>query len=337
MAQNQKTDTVRLQSMARAFISSTSLFAAIDLELFTAVANGASTPKAFAMHAGISELNADRLMTMCSANGLLEWHGDGYVNASDVQRYLVQGEPRYAGAWLTFMRPGYERWAKLTDFLKSEEPAQITPGSVVNMTVEKAREYHEATSSVGFGAGRRFVREVDLSGRSKLMDIGGGSGAYSIVAVEQHPQLHAVVFDLPAVVEVTREFIVRAGVSDRVSAQAGDFTRDDLPNGCDVAVMASNLPMYGREIIQSVIDKAFNALEPGGEMHLIGEMLDDDRMGPADAAIWGLAEALANSTGLAHTRSECVGYFENALFVDVQTHEFIPGVLARVSGRKPNG
>ena len=82
MAQNQKTDTVRLQSMARAFISSTSLFAAIDLELFTAVANGASTPKAFANRTGISELNADRLMTMCSANGLLEWHGDGYVNAS---------------------------------------------------------------------------------------------------------------------------------------------------------------------------------------------------------------------------------------------------------------
>ncbi|MDC0238367.1 hypothetical protein OAL49_07865, partial [Gammaproteobacteria bacterium] len=69
----------------------------------------------------------------------------------------------------------------------------------------------------------------------------------------------------------------------------------------------------------------------------VGEMLDDDRMGPADAAIWGLAEALANSTGHAHTRAECIGYFENAGFVKVQEHEFIPGVLARVSGIKSNG
>ena len=337
MSEKAKVDTVRLQSMARAFVSSASLFAAIDLGLFTAVANGASTPKAFATTAGISELNADRLMTMCSANGLLEWQDGGYINASDVQRYLVEGEQRYAGAWLTFMRPGFERWSKLTELLKNEEPARITPGSVIDMTVEKARDYHEATASVGFGAGRRFVRDVDLSDCSKMLDLGGGSGAYSIVAAEKYPQFTAVVFDLPAVVEVTREFIDRHGVGGQVTAQAGDSTRDDCPSESDGAGMASNLPMYGRSVIQSVIRKAFDSLEPGGEMHLVGEMLDDDRMGPADAAIWGLAEALANSTGHAHTRAECIGYFENAGFVDVQEHEFIPGVLARVSGIKSNG
>ena len=99
--------------------------------------------------------------------------------------------------------------------------------------------------------------------------------------------------------------------------------------------MASNLPMYGKEVIQTVIGKAFGVLEPGGEMHLVGEMLDDDKAGPTDAAIWGLAETLANSTGRAHTRAECVEYFETAGFTDVQVHEFIPGVLTRVVGTKP--
>jgi hypothetical protein len=69
-------------------------------------------------------------------------------------------------------------------------------------------------------------------------------------------------------------------------------------------------------------------------MHLIDEMLDDDRAGPTDAAIWGLLEALSNSTGTTHTRSECIGYLRDAGFVETADHEFIPGILVRVSGRK---
>ena len=81
--------------------------------------------------------------------------------------------------------------------------------------------------------------------------------------------------------------------------------------------MASNLPQYSRAIIAEVIQQTFDALESGGEMHLIGEMLDDDRTGPADAALWGLYETLANSTGITHTRADCVGYFEAAGFRDI--------------------
>lgn len=334
MAEN-KIDTVRLQNMSRAFITSASFFAAIDLELFTAVAEGCDTPARFAERTGISELNADRLMTMCGAAGLLQW-GDGrYRNADDVQRYLVKGEKTYAGAWLTFTRPGWDNWGNLTEKLRNPVPPRVI-GDYDEMTVDRARRYHQATASVGFGSGRRFARQVDLSGRKKMMDLGGGSGAYSIVAAQTYPDLQAVVFDLPPVVEVTQEFIDDHGVADRVSVQAGDFTKDDFPRGCDVAVMASNLPQYNREIIAEVIGKAFDALVPGGEMHLIGEMLDDSRDGPLDAAIWGLMEALSNSTGIAHTRAECVSYFEQAGFNDVAVHEFIPGVLARVSGTKPD-
>ncbi|MCH1522755.1 MAG: hypothetical protein L7T80_07995, partial [Arenicellales bacterium] len=95
------------------------------------------------------------------------------------------------------------------------------------------------------------------------------------------------------------------------------------------------LPQYNREIISSVIQKTFRALRSGGEMHLIGEMLDDDRAGPTDAAIWGLLEVMSNSTGLTHSRADCVGYFKSAGFQNIQVNEFVPGILARVSGRKP--
>jgi hypothetical protein len=77
------------------------------------------------------------------------------------------------------------------------------------------------------------------------------------------------------------------------------------------------------------------ALEPGGEMHLIGEMLDAARSGPPDPALWRLAEALWGSTGRAHSVTECRGYFERAGFRDVVAHEFVPGVLTRMTDTRP--
>ena len=327
-------DTVRLQALSRAFIGSASLFAAIDLKLFTAVAAGHNTVAAFARHAQILELNAERLMTMCCSLGLLQWRSDHYTNAPDSERFLVEGSSTYAGAWMLFNRPNWNNWGLLTEKLSRSDPAQVINTTYENMTVEYARNYHQATASVGFGAGRRFARRADLGKRQRMLDIGGGSGAYSIIAAQTNPHLHAVVCDLAPVVVVTREFIAQHGVADRVSAQACDFTKDAFPNDCDVAVMASNLPQYSRGIIRAVIAKAHDALLPGGELHLIGEMLNDDRQGPADAAIWGLNEVIGNSTGLAHTRADCMGYFAAAGFRDINVDEFVPGILVRVSGTR---
>jgi hypothetical protein len=85
-----------------------------------------------------------------------------------------------------------------------------------------------------------------------------------------------------------------------------------------------------------VVGKAFDALVPGGEMHLIGETLHDDRRGPLSAALWGLNEAVYGSTGVAHTESEVKSYLQGAGFADVAVHPFVPGVLSRVAGRKPS-
>ena len=165
--------------------------------------------------------------------------------------------------------------------------------------------------------------------------LGGGSGAYRISAVQAFPGLRAVVLDLPPVVEVTKEFIAQHGVGDRVETWAADFTRDPFPENVDVVVMASNLPIYDEQVIQDVVRKAFEALLPGGEMHLVGEMLDDDRSGPLDAALWGLQEIFDGSGGKAHTIGQCRGYFERAGFGQVTAQPFVPGVLQRVSGVKP--
>ncbi|HZD26396.1 MAG TPA: methyltransferase [Alphaproteobacteria bacterium] len=333
-----RVDTVRLQTVMKGFWESAALMSAVELGLFTAISNGNDTVATAAQAIDIAPLNAERLMTALTAMTLLERDGDRFRNAPDVERFLVKGKPTYAGPWMLFTKPRWEGWGRLTELLRQPEDEQQVLGMYdAQFTVETARRYHEATYSVGMGAARRFHRQVDLSGRRRIMDIGGGSGCYCIVAAQTYPEIRAVVLDLPPVVEVTRDFIAQNGVQDRVEAQPCDFTKDPFPSDCDVAIMASNLPQYSREIVAGVVRKIHDALLPGGEFHLIGEMLDDDRKGPLAPALWGLSEAVNGSTGLAHTEGECVGYLKAAGFESVTASEFIPQTLTRVCGMKKAG
>ncbi len=326
-------DTTRLQEMARAYTASAVLYAALDVGLFTQVNAGCTTEKALVEATGLRAVDVDRLVSCALSLELLEWKDDELCNARDVEAYLVQGKDRYAGPWMMFTRPDVPGWFQMTE--KMLAPASTKLGMYDELTVESARKYHQATSSIGFGAARRFVRTVDLSDRKHLLDLGGGSGAYSITCVEQFEGLKATVLDLPPVVVATQEYINDAGVQDRVKTLGADFTQGEFPSPVDVVVMASNLPIYDSQIIEDVVARAFRALESGGEMHLIGEMLDNDRKGPVDAAMWGMNELICGSEGRAHTRAECEGYFTSAGFIDVEVTDFVAGTLARCAGKKP--
>lgn len=325
--------TVRLQNLSYGHKQAATLRAAVKLDLFTKVSEGASLLPDIASALGLSLLNAERLVVACTALRLLEKGGDAYRNAPDVERFLVKGKVTYIGPWLLFSGWDFERWKDLADHLASDSAPRVL-GLYDSLTEDMAREYHEATYSVGLGAGYRFAKDVDLSQRSLLLDVGGGSGCYCITAVQRYPHLKAIVFDLDPVCMVTREFVASWGLEDRISTHPGDFTKDPFPKGADVMLMASNLPQYDREVLERVFRRAYDALAPGGEYHVVGETLNDQKDGPLGPALWGIHEALFGSYGRAHSEEETTGYLARAGFVDVQVHQFVPGSLSRITARK---
>lgn len=329
-------DTSRLQRMSWAFTEAATLFAAIENGIFTAIAAGHDTVDKLARETGINPKHVRRLLVGLVTLDLVEKDGEKFRNAPDVERFLDEAKPTFAGKWISRTGGQWDQWRDLGSRLKDTSPPALL-GYHGELTVETARAYHEATYQVGMGAARKFMREVDLSGRRKILDVGGGSGAYSIVAAQTHPDITAVVLDLPPVVKVTRTFIEQNGVADRVTAQVCDFTRDPFPQGADIILMNSNLPVYDDDIIPQVIQKAFDALEPGGEMFICGEMINDDWHGPLIPAMCGLMGVTSNTYAWAHTASDCIGYFQKAGFEKVAVDEFIPSVLMRIRGRKPKG
>ena len=331
-AASQPPTTVRLQNIAQAYGQSAALMAAVEIGVFTAISNGAGTFSEIAEAVSIHPTNAERLVVLLCAGDLVVKRDGRLANADDTERFLVEGKPSYMGPWITFTKPQWNEWGRLAEHIRTSDLKDM--GALDSFTVDDARRYHRSTYAIGLGAGRRFVRQVDLSGRSKIMDIGGGSGAYCIAAAQVHSDITAAVLELPVVCEVTREFLAENDVSDRIEAVPCNFTKDPFPKDCDVAIMASNLPMYDRSTIAAVIAKAFDALLSGGEMHLLGEMTNNERIGPWGPAYWGLGQAISDSKGLAHSEADVIGYFEQAGFVDVQLIDFIPGSLSRVTGHK---
>ena len=311
-------DSLRLQMLGWGDKLSAVFNAAIELGLFTKVSEGAHTIPEIAQALDITELNAKRIADTCTAMDLLRRKGDTFTNAPDVDRYLIEGRRNYQGSWFLWWRKNETKlsdWDNLADHLRRKETPRVIGDMYASHTVQDAREFHEGMFAVGMGAAHLFHRTVDVSQRNLIMDLGGGSGHYCIVAAQKYPNIKGIVFDL-------------------VTAQPGDFTKDPFPQGADVVFLNGNGTIYGAEQLQAIIKKAYEAMAEDGEMHIIFEMMDEDLTGPVNAALFGLAEAMTGSQGQPHSAAEVKSYLEVAGFVDVGIHNFIDKFIRRVTGYK---
>src|SRR5690242_10641723 len=129
-------DTTRLQKIAQAYWESAALMAAVELDVFTALARGHDTIPQLAAAIGISARNAERLLTALVAMTLLTREGERFANASDVQRFLVKDSDRYAGSWILFTKPRWTAYGELAERLRSGAENRL--GAYESFTVEDA-------------------------------------------------------------------------------------------------------------------------------------------------------------------------------------------------------
>jgi len=331
----QKVTTQRLTYMAFACKQMWALLAAIELDLFSKIAEGANKLPQMAKSLELPQDAVDKLVTACVALELLEKRDDSYFNAPDVDRYLVRGRPSHYGDFLLWQaKTECEMWKDLgTAFRRPLSPVGLY--HVVAMDANMARVFAIAGYNSSIAAGRKLAREFDFSPYSLFLDLGGGSGCYSIAAAEGCPNLRAIVFDFPNMCVVAEDFIAHAGLSDRIKTHAGDFTVDEFPRGADLVSSISNLHAYPPEEAERLIKKAFQAVAPGGAMIIIDYMLNDDRAGPVEAALRHLEGVASSSKRYVYSGAEISELMRRVGFVDTVVSEFIPGSLGRVTAKKP--
>jgi SAM-dependent methyltransferase len=329
-----KLTTQRINEMAFSFRNSAMLIAALELGLFTAVSEGPAGPAEIAEKTGMPVESAERLMITCAALKLLERKGERYVNTPDVDRYLVRGRRTYFGDYLIYqVKNDYDGWKNIASRLK---PPQRTYHAMA-ADPRAARAFTTAGYNSSISVGHKLAKEFDFSRYSLFLDLGGGSGCYSIAAAQRYPHLRTIVFDQPNVVAVAQEFIEQEGVSDRVSTVAGDFFDSEFPRGADLISYITPLQAYGPEDVQFLINKAFDAVEPGGGILILDYMMNEDKTGPMDSVFRHLGGLLSQTDpGYVNTAPEFCEYLKRAGFVDIESREnLIPGSVGMVTGKKP--
>jgi predicted O-methyltransferase YrrM len=134
-----------------------------------------------------------------------------------------------------------------------------------------------------------LASRVDLSKAKCLLDIGGGTGLYSIAFLQRYPKLRAMVFDRPAVLKVAAEFARDCGVAERLECVAGDMFADDLPAECDVHLLSNVLHDWDIPECRFLVRKAGAALPRGGRLLIHDAFLNDDESGPLYPALFSVA------------------------------------------------
>jgi SAM-dependent methyltransferase len=329
-----------IMDLANAFFGSCVLFTASDAGVFKRLAeqDGLDAPT-LAADLGLSERGARLLLDACVAEGLLSKSGASYSNTPLSSVFLAPNSPASLATAIRFNRDIYNAWGKLPELIRTGAPVE-SPELHLGDDANRTRTFVLSMHGRAMGIGRSVVPLLDLAGRQRLLDVGGGPGTYSVLITQAFPGLESTVLDLPEVVKVAAELIEFQGASQRVQVLAGDYHSTPFPTGVDAVNLFGMLHQESPEGILHLARKAFEALEPGGIVHVMDMMIDETHTAPQFSALFALTMALTTTNGWVFSSDELRGWLEAAGFVDFKVQPLpdpLPHWLAsaRKPGKKP--
>jgi hypothetical protein len=291
-----------LLQLSGGYWSACALHAGVKLDLFTPLAGGQHTATELA---GLLKINARglaMLLNALAALNLLEKQGAAYAATPFAIEFLSRTSPAYLGYIIMHHHHLMESWAHLDEAVSSGGPVR---DRVSHDSGETERESFEmGMFNLAMQIAPRIVTGIDLSGRRRLLDLGGGPGTYAIHFCRHNPELTAMVFDLPSTRRFAEQTIDRFGLSGRIGFEAGDFDADDIQGRFDVAWLSHILHSSGPEGCAVILKKAMATLEPGG-MILVQEFILDDSMdGPPGPALFSLNMLVGTPDGQAYSQAQ---------------------------------
>jgi len=325
-----------ITQLAIAYRSSAIFFAASEFDVFSMLATGPLTAADLAAKVGARPEPLRLVLESCADAGLLTRDGDRFVNTPTADTFLVRGQPAYLGGALTYARDLYPAWGGLTSLVMSGRPP-MPPETILGEDKAKTRAFVMAMHERAKGIGSIVSQIIDLSGRKRLIDVGGGPGTYSVMLCQRTPGLTATVLDRPGVLEVTRELVDAAGFADRVSLLPGDYLQTPFGSGFDVALLSGMMHRETEEGVMLLLTKAFAALEPGGQIIVSDVFFDDDhKNSPPFTTSFALNMMVTSHEGSAHAKTEMQRWLAAAGFTGIEVRDLPkPNPHSLILGTKP--
>jgi predicted O-methyltransferase YrrM len=324
----EQVDPSQIMQVGMGFFGSKTLLSAVELELFTKLGGesmtGAQMGEALDLHDRAIPDFPDALVAL----GLLDRDGDGsdvsYRNTDDTAAFLDKASPAYIGGILEMANARlYPFWGDLTEALQSGKPQNEVKHAGKSMFEElysdpdRLEQFMNAMAGISQGPFHALAQKFDFSKYKTLCDVGGATGQLSIIVAGHHPHMTCTSFDLPVVEPIAKRTIEAAGVDDRVTAAAGDFFADPMPEA-DVITMGLILHDWNLERKMQLIKAAYDALPEGGALIAIENIIDDARRENAFGLLMSLNMLIEFGDAFDFTGGDYAGWCKEAGFKNVE-------------------
>ena len=298
---------------------------AIELDLFTAIAEGNKSVSAIASRIQASEKGTRVLCDFLTIMGFLAKQGGEYALTADSAAFLNRHSPAYMGTIAKFLASsGITR--TLDDIASLVRKGGTLGGELVeqadgDLWIEFARSMAPMMALPAELIAKRFGSD---SGPMKVLDISASHGLYGIAFAKLNPSARVVGLDSGNVLEVAKENARKAGVSERYTTLAGSAFEVDLGSGYDLVLIPNFLHHFDAATNEKLLRRVHAALAAGGITIAPDFIPNEDRVSPARDASFSMQMLAATQHGDAYTFSELEAMFRNAGFARSEMIELTP-------------
>jgi SAM-dependent methyltransferase len=273
---------------------------AFELDVFSAIGEKTMTSAGIAKRARTNARGMDRLLNALCALGLLTKRKGKFANTPLSKKYLVSGQPDFL-AGLGHSVDMWDSWSTLTQAVIHGKT--VMKRSPLKRKGRRLSGFIAAMDQRASDQAAETVKRLDLTGVRRTLDIGGGSGAYSIALAQAKKDLRATVFDLPGVIPLARAYVRKSKVAARIDFIEGDFDRGDFGSGYDLVLLSAIIHMNSLPENVDLFKKAVRALNPGGRLVIQDYIMSEDRTKPEQGAFFALNMLVRTDAG--DTFTEC--------------------------------
>lgn len=320
------------------FWGSKVLLSAVEIGLFTRLADGPLNPEAICAQLGLNRRGVRDFLDALVALGMLERGNDGYANTTAGGVFLDRRKPTYLGGVLEMANARlYPFWGSLTEALHTGEPQNEAKQGrdlfdELYNDAGRLEEFLKAMTGLSLGPAAAIAEKFPWHQYKTFADIGTAQGGLPVRVARAHPHLIGFGLDLPVVRPHFEAYVAGQGLAGRLSFREGDFFADALP-AADVIVMGHILHDWGLDAKRALLGKAYQALPYGGALIVYDPIIDDERRSNAFGLLMSLNMLIETRAGFDFTAADCVGWMEDAGFSETRL-EHLTGPDSMIVGIK---
>ena len=316
---------------ANAFHKTAALRAAIELDVFTAVADGATTAEALSGKCKASERGMRILCDYLTVEGFLQKAGSEYSLPQESALFLNRKSPAFIGAMIFFLTHPAQL-ARFNDLTNAVRNGGTTDAAEIETDHPMWTEFAHSMAAMMFMPSQEIAGLLGAAhGETwKVLDVAAGHGIFGISVAQKNPNASIVALDWPHVVAVARENAAKMGVAARHSTIEGDAMTVNWGEGYDVVLLTNFLHHFDRAACEQILRKAHAALKPGGRVAILEFVPNEDRVSPPYPASFPLVMLANTPAGDAYTLPELTAMAGAAGLSGISAHTLSNGIQTLV-------